>query len=82
MDVPGFKVQELANGGEVEPQGPGIKDMISWAADTIDTIDLFTGSIPSWMKTGTSVVKNLHGLKGTKEAIGNMFSGLKIGPRN
>jgi hypothetical protein len=79
MDVPGFKVQELANGGEVEPQGPGIKDMISWAADTIDTIDLFTGSIPSWMKTGTSVVKNLHGLEGTVSAVKNKARGIFAG---
>ena len=78
--VPNFEVQEMEIGDPPGKEGSSWGEMLSWAADTVDTIDLYTGAVPGWMKTGATVVQNAEGMRGTAAGIDakgkRMFGGL------
>jgi hypothetical protein len=62
-----FAVEEATP--EPRPTGPSWGEILDGITQTIDTIDLYTGAIPSWMTT-TSRNLNPNGLEGLNQSLG------------
>jgi hypothetical protein len=62
-----FTVQEATP--EPRPTGPSWGEILDGITRTIDTIDLYTGAIPSWMTTASRNL-NPSGLSGLNQALG------------
>jgi len=62
-----FSVEEATP--EPQPTGPSWGEILDGITQTIDTIDLYTGAIPSWMTTAS---RNLNptGLEGLNQSLG------------
>ena len=63
----GFSVEEATP--KPRPTGPSWGEILDGITRTIDTIDLYTGAIPSWMTTASRNL-NPSGLSGLNQALG------------
>ena len=62
--------------GFLEQDGPTMRELLSWASDTIDLVDLYTGTIPSWLKTA----QQISGTPGAVDGVINAY-GSRLLPR-
>jgi hypothetical protein len=62
-----FSVEEATP--EPRPTGPSWGEILDGITQTIDTIDLYTGAVPSWMTTASRNL-NPSGLEGLNQSLG------------
>jgi hypothetical protein len=63
--------------GTLQDDGPGLSDVLGWASDTLDLIDMYTGSIPTWVKQGQQISGIGRSMSGVINEGSNLFGPLK-----
>ena len=75
QNVTGYRnILDSAKDEETE-QGPSLADFLSWTADTLEKVDLYTDSLPEWMKTASRNFRP-EAVSGNEIAIRNKFASL------
>ena len=63
--------------GTLQNEGPGLSDVLGWASDTLDLIDMYTGAIPDWVKQGQQISGIGRSMSGVINQGVNLFGPLK-----
>jgi hypothetical protein len=63
--------------GTLQDDGPGISDILGWASDTLDLVDMYTGSIPTWLKQGQQISGIGRSMSGVINEGSNLFGPFK-----
>jgi hypothetical protein len=63
--------------GTLQNDGPGLSDVLGWASDTLDLIDMYTGAVPDWVKQGQQISGIGRSVSGVINQGVNLFGPLK-----